>query len=140
MSRHRVGARTASAAIHAALLAAPDTAPRLPPLLAESSEQDGSEPLRVTLLPAGSDPAAPPCPDYYVGVGYVASWGGTVSQVAPDGPAARAGLLAGDVVVNGDSIPRWSEPGRPVKLRVWRAGVEVTMVATTAYICYGSTP
>jgi serine protease Do len=57
--------------------------------------------------------------------------GALVSRVAPDSPAAKAGLKAGDVIteVNGEAIARsgslssrigLASPGETVKLKVWR--------------------
>jgi len=64
-----------------------------------------------------------------------------VSSVAEDGPAARAGIKAGDVVLafNGTPVQGTIEfqrmvaetpPGRQVKITVWRNGAEQTLTAT----------
>lgn len=59
--------------------------------------------------------------------------GALISEVIPEGPAAKSGLLAGDVVlkVNGEDVRSsnelpvmvgWTMPGREVTLTIWRNG------------------
>ncbi|MDO4879112.1 MAG: DegQ family serine endoprotease [Neisseria sp.] len=59
--------------------------------------------------------------------------GALISEVIPEGPAAKSGLLAGDVVlkVNGEDVRSsnelpvmvgWTMPGKEVTLTVWRDG------------------
>ena len=64
-----------------------------------------------------------------------------VSSVAEDGPAAKAGIKAGDVVLEFDGQPvqgttqfqrmvRETPVGRQVKITVWRGGASQTVTAT----------
>ncbi len=64
-----------------------------------------------------------------------------VSSVAEDGPAAKAGIKAGDVVLEFDGQPvqgttqfqrmvRETPVGRQVKITVWRSGASQTVTAT----------
>jgi serine protease Do len=64
-----------------------------------------------------------------------------ISSVDPDGPAAKAGLKDGDVVLefNGQPVEGWAQfrrlvqetpAGRQVKISVWRAGAVQTLTAT----------
>ena len=64
-----------------------------------------------------------------------------VSSVAEDGPAAKAGIKAGDVVLEFDGQPvqgttqfqrmvRETPVGRQVKITVWRGGATQTVTAT----------
>lgn len=69
--------------------------------------------------------------------------GALVARVEPDGPAAKAGLKAGDVVrsVNGQPVVTSGDlpahlaamsPGQEAKLKVWRDGREVDVTAKLA--------
>ena len=64
-----------------------------------------------------------------------------ISSVDPEGPAAKAGMKEGDVVLeyNGQPVQGWAEfrrlvqetpVGRQVKINVWRAGAMQTLAAT----------
>jgi len=64
-----------------------------------------------------------------------------LSSVDPEGPAAKAGLKEGDVVLdyNGQAVQGWAEfrrlvqetpVGRQVKITVWRNGAPQTLTAT----------
>ena len=67
--------------------------------------------------------------------------GAMVSRVAPDGPAAEAGVEAGDIILsfNGKPITKWSDlprvvgstkPGEVVDMMVWRKGESVNLTIT----------
>jgi len=67
--------------------------------------------------------------------------GALVANVEPGGPADRAGMQAGDVVLSVDGrevadsfdLPKVIgnlPPGKPVKLKVWRQGAERNLTAT----------
>jgi S1-C subfamily serine protease len=69
--------------------------------------------------------------------------GVVVTEVAPEGPAAAAGLKAGDVLTSFDGEPieqsyrmRWltasTPPGKRVKLGLWRSGKPLQVVAVLA--------
>lgn len=64
--------------------------------------------------------------------------GAMVSKVAPDAPAANAGVEPGDVILkfNGKNIARWTDlprmvgvtkPGTQVPMEVWRKGKAITL-------------
>jgi serine protease Do len=66
--------------------------------------------------------------------------GALIAQVQPDGPAARAGLQAADVILafdgklveNSGDLPRMvgmAKPGAKIPLQVWRRGKAQTVVA-----------
>ena len=67
--------------------------------------------------------------------------GAMVSRVAPDGPAAEAGVEAGDIILsfNGKPTTKWSDlprvvgstkPGEVVDMMVWRKGESVNLTIT----------
>lgn len=67
--------------------------------------------------------------------------GAMVSRVAPDGPAAQAGVQAGDIILSFDGKPisKWSDlprvvgstkPGEVVDMLVWRKGESVNLTIT----------
>jgi serine protease Do len=69
---------------------------------------------------------------------YKTTKGALVSEVIPDTPAEKAGLKAGDIIMqwNGKEVDNFShlrqlvaatEPGKEVKLKVWRDGKELTL-------------
>jgi serine protease Do len=72
---------------------------------------------------------------------YQGKAGVLVQDVAPDGPGAKAGLVAGDIVMERDGKPvadvvsfrngiAASRPGAAVKLAVWRSGKRVDLSVT----------
>lgn len=67
--------------------------------------------------------------------------GAMVSRVVPDGPAEKAGVQPGDIILdfNGKPIEKWSDlprvvgstaPGTEAKMKVWRKGKPVTLDIT----------
>src|SRR5688500_2803553 len=70
--------------------------------------------------------------------GYGSKAGALVQDVSPDGPAAKAGLKAGDIIIKRDGKPvndtvtfrnaiAQTAPGTTVTLGVWRDGKEQTL-------------
>ena len=71
--------------------------------------------------------------------------GALIAGVLPDGPAARAGLAQGDVIlsVNGHPVERFKDlprlvaaakSGESAKIAIWRRGAERTIVATLGHM------
>lgn len=69
--------------------------------------------------------------------------GAEITQLDPEGPAFRAGVKPGDVVLEYNGTPvqgfetlqrlvRETPPGHPVKLLVWRNGASLTLTAVVA--------
>jgi len=67
--------------------------------------------------------------------------GAMVSRVVPDGPAQKAGVEPGDIILDfdGKKIEKWSDlprvvgstaPGTEAKMKVWRKGEPVTLNIT----------
>jgi C-terminal processing protease CtpA/Prc len=140
--RHRVAAMALAITVHAALLAmaVARCTPAPAPAAAASAQAAKTEPLTVTLLPASPAGIAAPCADAYAGLGFTHSWSGVyVQSVASGGPADLAGLRVGDLVLNLESLPRWSAAGHLVSLLVRRDGREFRITAETAMICFEQT-
>ena len=76
--------------------------------------------------------------EFYVGIGIVAGgYSGLVIMVAPGAPAARAGIRAGEAIVNSEVLGanRYTE-GTPLELRVAsQDGVQRTVVLRVEKIC-----
>ncbi|OZI39254.1 serine peptidase [Bordetella genomosp. 1] len=81
--------------------------------------------------------------DVAAAIGLPRAEGAMVGSVEPDGPADKAGIQAGDVILkfNGETIKRWSDlprivgetkPGSDGKVDVWRKGRNVTLSVTVA--------
>lgn len=71
--------------------------------------------------------------------------GAMVSRVSPDGPAEKAGIEPGDIVLefNGRKIDKWSDlprvvgstaPGTKADIKVWRKGKPVTLSITVGEV------
>ncbi len=153
---HRVSklALTLTVLMHGALLLAllhPRLPVRPPSALQMAAENEVvhirfySEGERAPADPlAGSDItqaaiAEEPCGgDFYVGIGVVAGgYSGLVIMVAPGAPAARAGIRAGEAIVNSEVLGanRYTE-GTPLELRVaGQDGVHRTVFLRVEKIC-----
>jgi serine protease Do len=71
--------------------------------------------------------------------------GAMVSRVSPDGPAEKAGVEPGDIVLefNGRKIERWSDlprvvgataPGTKAEIKLWRKGKPLTLSITVGEV------
>lgn len=140
-----------SIAFHAAVLA----------LLAWRIAGDGARPVdgivARMVLPAGSLLPAPegngPLPPrqvsaggrflplgcrgaVYTGIGARVNGAGFVIDLAPGGPAERAGLRPGDAILNLEDLPIDVYPaGQPVGVRLLRDGLETAAIVRIAAIC-----
>ncbi len=93
--------------------------------------------VSIHLLPSDESPAeeGPPC-EFYRGVGVITSFSGDVSEVAPGGPADKAGVLVGDVLLNRDEFSENRyEAGTPVVLHLDRNGQRLHLATTVRKIC-----
>lgn len=124
-----------AAVLHAAILAVAlvscdaktQPAPQKPPKEPQA--------LTVHLLPSGGGDG-PPCPKAYRGIGCAHGFAGTVIELAPDGPAEKAGIQLGDSIQNYDLLGRDRYMvGHPLDLRVWREGREFSVRVVTGWIC-----
>jgi C-terminal processing protease CtpA/Prc len=86
---------------------------------------------------ATSGDGAGQCDGSYTGIGVMAGRNGEVWEVAPGGPAARAVILAGDVIENIDILSPNSMPeGAQVVLFVRRGAVTTPKMLTIGRVCY----
>lgn len=76
------------------------------------------------------------CERYFGGVGVSIYFNGTITHVHPGYPAARAGVMEGDVLY-GEDVLR-GEPGTPVIFRVMRDGKLLLFSVIRDKICYES--
>lgn len=77
------------------------------------------------------------CESSYAGIGVMAGMNGEVWNVAPDGPAARANIFAGDVITNIDILRPNSMPvGTLVDLTVRRGTQFTTKTLRIGTVCY----
>ena len=151
--RGRSAALALSIAIHAAVFAAlavhvvgaaPAPGARgvlvrlvLPPgRLVPAPEGDGPLPPR-TLESAGSRIHPSGCGGtIYTGIGATVNRAGFIVELAPDGPAQRAGLRSGDAILNLEDLPINTYPaGQSVGLRLLREGAETGAVVRIGAIC-----
>ena len=109
----------------------------LPPgRLVPAPEGDGPLPPR-TVVAAGSRIHPSGCRGtVYTGIGATVNRAGFVIELAPDGPAQRAGLRPGDAILNLEDLPINTYPaGYPVGLRFLRGGAEVAATVRIDAIC-----
>ena len=109
----------------------------LPPgRLVLAPENDGPLPPR-NVVSAGSlvRPSACGGP-VYTGIGATVNRAGFIIDLAPDGPAQRAGLQPGDAILNLEDLPINTYPaGHPVGLRLLRDGSEMAATVRIDAIC-----
>ena len=150
--RGRRVALAVSVALHAAVLAAlalrladaPAPGTRgvlvrlvLPPgRLVPAPEGDGPLPPR-SIVAAGSRIHPSGCRGtVYTGIGATVNRAGFLIELAPGGPAERAGLRPGDAILNLEDLPIDAYPaGHPVGLRLLRDGAEASAVVRIGAIC-----
>jgi hypothetical protein len=117
-------------AVVALLFAHLPTTPQQPP--APDGDATSGVPLDVFIIPG--DGAGPQC-DGYDGVGIRHALGGHILDVAPRSPAERAGIAAGDVLLDPLGIDLRQPAGTTVRLSTQRGNY----VLVTARICTGKT-
>jgi len=72
----------------------------------------------------------------YTGIGAIVNRAGFILELAPNGPAQRAGLQPGDAILNLEDLPIDTYPaGQPVDLRLLRDGAQTTAVVVIGAIC-----
>lgn len=74
------------------------------------------------------------CPEFYIGFGFKHGFTGHVSDIAPGGPAERAGMLPNDVV-DTSVIPWPMEVGFHIVLTVIRGSGTARIEMTAEKIC-----
>lgn len=109
----------------------------LPPgRLVPAPEGNGPLPPR-TVVTAGSRAYPSGCHGtVYTGIGATVNGAGFIVELAPGGPAQRAGLRPGDAILNLEDLPIDAYPaGRAVDLRLLRDGAEAAAVVRIGAIC-----
>jgi S1-C subfamily serine protease len=109
----------------------------LPPgRLVPAPEDDGPLPPRA-VVSAGSPVHPSGCRGtVYTGIGATVNRAGFIIELAPDGPAQRAGLRPGDAILNLEDLPIDTYPaGHPVGLRLLRDGAEAAAIVRIGAIC-----
>jgi len=109
----------------------------LPPgRLVPAPEGDGPLPPR-TVVAAGNDLHPTGCRGtVYTGIGATVNRAGFILELAPRGPAERAGLRPGDAILNLEELPIDAYPaGKPVALRLLRDGAEAAAIVVIGVIC-----
>jgi len=72
----------------------------------------------------------------YTGIGAIVNRAGFILELAPNGPARRAGLQPGDAILNLEDLPIDTYPaGQLVGLRLLRDGVQTTAEVVIGAIC-----
>jgi hypothetical protein len=109
----------------------------LPPgRLLPAPESDGPLPPR-NVVSAGHVVRPSSCGGpVYTGIGATVNRAGFIIDLAPEGPAQRAGLQPGDAILNLEDLPINTYPaGHPVGLRLLRDGAEVAATVRIDAIC-----
>jgi len=153
---HRHAGAAASLALHLTVIAA-----LFWPAATERPAEPGGERIEVSLmkeddrLRRSGDAMADTSPDrladgprsatalskcdgrIYTGIGLRAALNGTILEVASGGPADKAGIRAGDVLLNGEAVePDQYEAGTPITLRYLREEREMPpVVAVIDEVC-----
>jgi S1-C subfamily serine protease len=109
----------------------------LPPgRLVPAPESDGPLPPR-DVVSAGSRIQPIGCGGpVYTGIGATVNRAGFIIDLAPEGPAQRAGLQPGDAILNLEDLPINTYPaGHRVGLRLLRDGAEMSATVRIDAIC-----
>ena len=109
----------------------------LPPgRLVPAPESDGPLPPR-DVVSAGSRIHPIGCGGpVYTGIGATVNRAGFIIELAPEGPAQRAGLQPGDAILNLEDLPINTYPaGHRVGLRLLRDGAEMAATVRIDAIC-----
>jgi len=109
----------------------------LPPgRLVPAPEGDGPLPPRAVVA-AGSRVHPSGCRGtIYTGIGAIVNRAGFIIELAPGGPAQRAGLRPGDAILNLEDLPIDAYPaGQSVGLRLLRDGAEAAAIVVIGAIC-----
>lgn len=128
-----------SLVLHAAFLwlvaGAPVTAPRqAPPVTQVRPIADDSSSPHLRGMRDGAFNLQ--CPNSYTGIGTMSGLSGRIYSVGVDTPAERAGLVVGDVLLNGEiSSPDEHPVGTRLVFLVERDGVERRVVVVVERIC-----
>ena len=98
---------------------------------------DGNGPLPPRTPTAGSRLFPVGCRGAtYTGIGARVNGAGVIVDLAPGGPAERAGLRPGDAILNLEDLPIDVYPaGQSVGLRLLRDGLETAAVVRIGAIC-----
>jgi predicted metalloprotease with PDZ domain len=75
-----------------------------------------------------------PCPDYYIGIGLTQSFFGEIDYVAPGGPAYRAGIKSGDLLMTRINNSQLKE-GQVIEVSCSRDGIIKTYSIKVERIC-----
>ena len=109
----------------------------LPPgRLVPAPEDDGPLPPRTVVSTGGRIHPSGCRGTVYTGIGATVNRAGFIVELAPDGPAQRAGLRSGDAILNLEDLPINTYPaGQSVGLRLLREGAETGAVVRIGAIC-----
>lgn len=126
-----------SIALHASVLAPlPACAP---PVAAQQPSAPEREPevLQIRLLPSDEGGEGDAACDSYRGIGVLHGWGGIITQVAPGGPADKAGARVGDRFVNDFDFGSNRYPaGTVMTMRVVRDEEPLTLRVVIGHVCH----
>ena len=109
----------------------------LPPgRLVPAPEGDGPLPPRTVVADGGRVHPSGCRGTVYTGIGATVNRAGFIIDLAPEGPAQRAGLQPGDAILNLEDLPINTYPaGHRVGLRLLRDGAEMSATVRIDAIC-----
>ena len=136
---HKAIALAGALLIHFAVMLAalsPSCTQAVPPKKHTPPAEQGEKVLQIKLLPSDETESETPCADSYTGIGVNHS-STTITEVAPGGPADRAGIKAGDIFINEAEFWINQHPaGTLVVMRILRDGRELEFRLKIGRICY----